>query len=255
MNSLDRAMMELHAIDREACADGWMQAMHPVAKLLVTLVYLVVLLSYGKYDLFGVLSMGLVLVGMFFLAGVSVHHMGRRMWPMLLLVGLVGIANPFFDHRPLWMVWGITVTGGWVSMATLMLKGMLSMTAAYMLIVTTPMEDICHALRYLHVPAVMVTVVMLVYRYLMVLLKETARLRDAYSMRAPGQKGIHFRVWGSMVGLLLLRSVDRSQMVYESMLLRGFEGEFLPRSKQAARLADYLYTLAGVVLSVLIRCI
>ena len=43
----------------------------------------------------------------------------------------------------------------------------------------------------------------------------------AYALRAPGEKGIHFRAWGSLLGQLLLRSVDRAQLVYESMLLRA----------------------------------
>lgn len=255
MNSTDRAIIELHAIDREASADGWLQALHPVGKLLVTLVYLVVLLSFGKYDLPGVLLMGTYLVVLMMMGGVSLCLMGRRLWPMLLLVGMIGVANPFFDRQPLFGVGGMTVTGGMVSMLTLMLKGLFSMSAAYLLIVTTTMDDICHALRCLRVPAIMVTVLMLVYRYLVVLLKETSRLRAAYAMRAPGQKGIHFKVWGSMVGQLLLRSIDRAEIVYASMQLRGFQGEFQPRHDTPPRWSDYLYTLAWIVLFFVIRCL
>ena len=50
---------------------------------------------------------------------------------------------------------------------------------------------------------------------------------QAYSLRAPNQKGIHISAWGSFLGQLLLRSMDRAQELYYSMLLRGFRGEFL----------------------------
>lgn len=255
MNRIDRAMMVLHAIDREAGADGWMQTIHPVGKLIVTLVYLVVLLSFDKYALPGVLVMGGYLVVLFLLGDVSLRLMGRRLWMLLLLVGLFGIVNPFFDHRPMFIFGGFIITGGMVSMFTLMLKGVFSISAAYLLVVTTPMDDICHALRCLYVPAVLVTVLMLVYRYLMVLLKETSRLRAAYSLRAPGQRGIHFRVWGSMVGQLLLRSIDRAEIIYGSMQLRGFQGEFLPRNKNSVTRFDYLYTLTWLALFIVIRCL
>ena len=248
-------MMMLHAIDREAGADGWMQAIHPVSKLLVTLVYLIVLLSFDKYALPGVLVMGTYLVVLFLLGNVSLRLMSRRIWILLLLVGLLGIANPLFDHHPMFVVGGFTVTGGMISMLTLILKGVFSISAAYLLVVTTKIDDICHALRCLHVPAVLVTVLMLVYRYLMVLLKETSRLRAAYSMRAPGQKGIHFRVWGSMVGQLLLRSIDRAEVIYGSMQLRGFQGEFNSHNNQRATRADYLYVLVWTVLFIVIRCL
>jgi cobalt/nickel transport system permease protein len=255
MNRIDRAMMQLHAIDREAAADGWLQAIHPVSKLLVTLGYLVVLLSFHKYDLPGVLVMGVYLIVLSLLGDVSLRLMGRRIWLLLLLVGLLGLANPLFDRQPMFSISGITVTGGMVSMLTLMLKGVFSMSAAYLLVVTTTMDDICHALRCLRVPAVLVTILMLAYRYLMLLLKETGRLRAAYSMRAPGQRGVSFRVWGSMVGQLLLRSVDRAEMVYGSMQLRGFQGEFMPRNKKPARLSDYLYAFIWMMLFVVIRCL
>ena len=255
MNRIDRAMMELHAIDREAGAEGWMQTIHPLSKLLVTLVYLVVLLSFGKYALSGVLLMGVCLAVLFWLGGVSLRMMGRRLWPLLLLTGLLGVANLFYDRLPIWEIGSLAVTGGMVSMLTLMLKGVLSISAAYLLIVTTTMDDICHALRMIHVPAVLVTVLMLAYRYLVVLLKEASRLRDAYSMRAPGQRGVEFRVWGSMVGQLLLRSIDRAEVIYDSMRLRGFQGEFKPRTGQAARISDYLYAFAWSVLYLIIRCL
>ena len=66
----------------------------------------------------------------------------------------------------------------------------------------------------------------MIYRYIILLLQEGSRLATAYALRAPGQKGIHFRAWGSLLGQLLLRSIDRAQLVYESMQLRGFAGAF-----------------------------
>ncbi|MCR4764758.1 MAG: cobalt ECF transporter T component CbiQ [Bacteroidaceae bacterium] len=255
MNKVDRAMMELHAINYEAGVDGWMQAIHPLSKLLVTLVYLAILLSFDKYALLGVSLLGVCLAVLFWLGDVSLGLMGRRLWPLLLLTSLLGVANLFYDRLPLWEIGAFTVTGGMVSMLTLMLKGVFSLSVAYLLVVTTTIDDICHALRMIHIPTVLVTVLMLVYRYLMVLLKEVSRLSDAYSMRAPGHKGVDFHVWGSMVGQLLLRSIDRAEVVYGSMQLRGFQGDFKWREGQVARLSDYLYALAWIVLFLIIRCL
>jgi len=55
---------------------------------------------------------------------------------------------------------------------------------------------------------------------------ELAVMTDAYHLRAPGQKGIHHSAWGSFLGQLLLRSMDRAEELYSSMQLRGFHGEF-----------------------------
>ena len=65
-------------------------------------------------------------------------------------------------------------------------------------------------------------------------------MRIAYTLRAPGQKGVHISAWGSFLGSLLLRSMDRASELYQSMQLRGFEGEFYYVGKQKAKMRDIL---------------
>lgn len=229
-------------MEMEARGEGLIQSLNPLSKLLVTVFYLVILLSFHKYDLTGVLLMGVYPVLMFTLGGIPVRPMWRRMIIILVPVCLVGIANPFFDR-----------TGGWISMLTLLLKGLFAVAATYLLMVTTPMDDLCRALRKLHVPAILVTVIMLIYRYLSVFLEEVGRIRTAYLMRAPGQKGVHFKVWGPLAGMLLLRSMDRSEAVYQSMTLRGFRGEFPFGQDRPFTRRDLIYVLPGIIVPLIIR--
>ena len=70
-------------------------------------------------------------------------------------------------------------------------------------------------------------------------MQEGISIATAYELRAPGQKGIQFRAWGSLLGQLLLHSIDRAQLVYESMQLRGFAGSFSARAEKARRLAVF----------------
>ena len=91
-------------------------------------------------------------------------------------------------------------------MITLMLKGVFALMASFLLIATTPMDSLCAALRKLHVPSLLVTLLLLTYRYVAVMLREVSVMTDAYHLRAPGQKGIHISAWGSFLGQLLLRS-------------------------------------------------
>ena len=50
---------------------------------------------------------------------------------ILPLVCLVGIFNPVFDKRPMFYIGSVCVTYGVISMITLMLKGVLTISAAY----------------------------------------------------------------------------------------------------------------------------
>lgn len=253
MDHISNAIDHLHAIDYEARSNGWLQNLHPLVKLVVTIVYLVILVSFPKYQLAGVLLMAVYPIALFILGEVSVNMMFRRLWVVMLLVGFVGLFNPFFDQKPLMSMGGFTITGGLISMLTLLLKGCFAIMAAYLLMLSTTMEDLCLALRKIHVPSVLVTVLMLMYRYLMVFLQEVKRLTEAYSLRAPGQKGLNIKVWGSMIGQLLLRSVDKAETVYGSMVLRGFEGEFhTPLTKRLSP-TDWLYLLGWIGFFLLVR--
>lgn len=138
---------------------------------------------------------------------------------------------------------GLTVTSGVVSMATLMLKGIFALTASFLLIATTSIDRLCAALRQLHVPGILVTLLLLTYRYVSVMLRQVSIMTDAYALRAPGQKGIHISTWGSFLGQLLLRSIDRGSELYQSMELRGFRGEFHYARGGGYRAADFFYIL------------
>jgi cobalt/nickel transport system permease protein len=146
----------------------------------------------------------------------------KRMKYVLIFVAVLGIVNPFFDRRVVIIAGNLHITGGVISMITLLLKGIFTVLATYILVLTAGIENICHAFRTLHVPQSVVTVLLLTYRYVIVLLKEVERMVNAYHICAPKQRGINIKAWGSFVGLLLIRSMDRAKTVYESMLLRGY---------------------------------
>lgn len=241
MSKLDNALYEIHHIDAIAEREHWLNHIYPLIKLVITICFIAVTVSYSKYDLAGVLRMGVYPIAVFILGELSFFDALKRLRVILPIVCLMGIFNPFFDRQPVMEIAGIMVTAGAVSMITLMVKGAYSVFASYLLIATTSIEQICHALRLMHVPAVIVTQILLAYRYVSLLLEEAGRMTQAYSLRAPKQKGVHFRVWGSLAGQLLLKSIDRAGEVYESMLLRGYQGEFPYAAKSHCRIRDFVY--------------
>ncbi len=62
-----------------------------------------------------------------------------------------------------------------ISMVTLMIKGILTVIAIYILIITTTIDRVCMALRKIHIPEIIVMIIQLIYRYINVLLKETKK--------------------------------------------------------------------------------
>lgn len=226
MSKLQQAIDNLHEADREAGKRSGTSRIHPVSRLLVCMAYIGIVVSFHKYDTAGLLGMSLFIIITGILEDLSFVKGFQRIKYILVFVVLLGVVNPFLDRQVIMQAGNITVTGGMLSMITLLIKGILTVYAAYYMFMCTGIEQLCRALRCLKVPKGGVTVVLLIYRYIIVLLKEIQRMSLAYQLRAPGQKGIHIKAWGSFAGLLLLRSMERAQNVYDSMLLRGYDGEF-----------------------------
>ena len=253
MSKIENAISELYRIDDLANRDQWVNNIHPLVKFVLTILYIVVTVSFPKYDMIGTAGMVLYLIPMFILSELSWKEAVKRLMPVLPFVCIVGIANPFFDRIPVVLL-GIPMTSGVLSMLTLMMKGFFAVMASYILVATTTIEKICYALRLLHVPKIMVTQIMLTYRYITVLMKEVSRITQAYALRAPGQNGVHFKAWGSLTGQLLLRSIDRANTVYESMTIRGYQGEFrYVGSHTRLKTGDILFLAVWAAVIVLLR--
>lgn len=234
-------------MDELSARDSPIHRLHPLAKLLVTLMYLVTVVSFSKYSFSALFVMLLYPVLTFQLSGIPLRLCFRKLRLVLVLVCAVGILNPFFDRTPMLALGGLTVTGGVLSMATLILKGVFALTASFLLIGTTSIDRLCAALRKLRVPGILVTLLLLTYRYVSLMLRQVSVMTDAYALRAPGQRGIHISAWGSFLGQLLLRSIDRGSELYQSMELRGFCGEFHYADGAGFGAVDLCYTLCWAV--------
>lgn len=225
-------------MDALAAGNSPIHRLHPLSKLAATILYIAAVTSFPKYELSGLTVMVLYPVLLFQMSEISASLCFYRLRFILPFVCAVGLANPFLDQTALQILGGIPITGGMVSMVTLMLKGTFSLMASFLLIATTPIDALCAALRSVHVPDILTTLLLLTYRYIGLILGEAAEMMQAYQLRAPNQRGIHISAWGSFLGQLLLRSMDRAEELYGSMLLRGFHGEFFYADVPPLRIAD-----------------
>ncbi|MBR4670206.1 MAG: cobalt ECF transporter T component CbiQ [Butyrivibrio sp.] len=251
MDRIEKKILELNRLQDIQQRSHWMNNLHPLGKLLISVIYIFLVTSIDKYDIVTLILMSVYVIFTFIIGELSVKEGIYRMRLILPLVLFVGIFNPFFDKSSV-PVAGFAVRGGIVSMLTLVIKGLYTVFAVYALIATTSIDDICYALRSIRVPKIIVIVIMLIYRYIDVMAGEVDRIYTAYRLRAPGQKGIEYRSWGTLVGQWLLRSMDKAQIVYESMLLRGFKGDFIPKKKGIKKI-DVIYPLVWAIVLLLIR--
>jgi cobalt/nickel transport system permease protein len=93
---------------------------------------------------------------------------------------------------------------------------------------TSEAMSLAHALVHLRAPEKLVYLFFFFYRYISVLHGEYSRLRKAMAVRCfrPDARLHTYRTYAYLVGMLLVRSYERSQRIYDAMLCRGFRGHF-----------------------------
>ena len=153
----------------------------------------------------------------------------------------------------MYILYGVTVSGGWVSFFSIMLKFFLTITSALLLIATTSFPGICHALRKLGVPDIFISQLLFLYRYIFVLVEEAMKVVRARDMRSFGNKGKGLRAFTGIIGTLFLRTIERAERIYQAMLSRGFSGTLHATKPYGLKGADALFLAITVSVLYLLR--
>jgi cobalt/nickel transport system permease protein len=167
----------------------------------------------------------------------------------------VAIWNPLFEIRPLFEVGPWVISAGWVSCLSILERFVLALSAVLILVATTGMDAVTSALGRLGMPRVLVTQLMLLYRYGFVLGAETSRMLRAHALRVPDHPRPTLHTGRSLLGELLLRSISRAERIHMAMLCRGFDGEL--RTNQVAHfgLRDSCFLLVSLAYFGLVRAV
>jgi cobalt/nickel transport system permease protein len=96
------------------------------------------------------------------------------------------------------------------------------------LIATVPVITLGQALHNLRLPGKLCHLLLFTYRYLYVFELELVRLVQAMKIRGfQPRTNLHtYRSYAYLAAMLLVRSYDRAESVYQAMLCRGFHGTF-----------------------------
>jgi cobalt/nickel transport system permease protein len=253
MSNIQYARANLRFLEDQSVKDTPIHRLHPMIKVLTTLVYLGVIISYEKYEIIAMLPLLFYPLVQFSLADLPARLFFKQLLIAAPFVIGIGIFNPLLDPTPRLVMGPLTVSGGWISFGAILFKFALTVLAALQLIATTGLNEMGAALLKCKIPRAFVTQLLLVYRYLTVLVEETAAMIQAYSLRTLENRGIGVRAWGSLVGHLLLRTMDRAERIYQAMLCRGFAGELQFIREYRLGFNDIAYLLGWSVFFVAAR--
>jgi cobalt/nickel transport system permease protein len=260
--------MHANTFDRYQEGESLIHHLDPRVKVVLTVLFIVsnVLLPDGAWLAF-LLAWGLILL-VSALTGLGLDYAIKRSF-VAMPFALAAVTAIFaLPGQPLFVwnfgPWHLVVTdAGMIRFTSIVARSWLSIQMAILLTATTQFPDLMHALHHLHVPQLLVIIVSFMYRYLFVLTDEAMRLmraREARSARpTPGGGGGSLawraRVSGNMAGQLFLRSYERSDRVYNAMLARGYNGQFLSINPHIMRASDWIIGAFAVIILLLLQMI
>ncbi|HSO83926.1 cobalt ECF transporter T component CbiQ [Thiocapsa sp.] len=220
----------MHIVDAlsDRAGNGSLQSIDPRLRIVAAALFALVVVSLsGLATLLTALGLALsVMLAARLPAGPTLRRMAAMDGFMLMILVLLPFTVP---GTPIVEWGGFTASAeGLVNAFEILLKANAVVLVLLALVGSLDAVTLGHALARLRMPANLVQLLFFTVRYIGVISEEYARLRTAMHARGfrPANSIHTYRSIGYLVGMLLLRSLERSERILAAMRCRGFQGRF-----------------------------
>lgn len=229
--------------------DSWVHKWEPRTKFITSILitFALVSLQTPRLLIYSYCGMTMVLISM----GFSLRDLTKRnmvVLPFLIFMAiplLIGAGYPPSDER-------ITLV------LLLALKSLTALYIMFMVFSSQPTAELLNGLAYMKLPKIFITIVFLSWRYVFLLGDTLSTMYKALVSRLfkPSVRKDSLKIYGQVMGGMLIKSLDTSDKVYKAMASRGFNGTLptsSPREIKAMDLLKSLFMVATVLLLIVIE--
>ena len=161
-------------------------------------------------------------------------------------IAVLALSCPLYDRTIVPVSFGpyaFEIAQGWLRCFTILGKFVVAMIALIALVSTTRFSALLVGLQKLGMPKLLVIQLGFLYRYIFVLIDKVQHMLRARSCRKLRNLGIRqeFEIATSMVGAMLVRSIDSAERINIAMQGRGFDGKWRSLHKLKLRQPDWIF--------------
>lgn len=247
-----RALSNALVSEQTCTRPGLLQSLDPRVRVVGMMMLVVTVVLCGTLRVIGGLFIVAVLLAL--ASQVSLASLLKRVWLVILgFTVLIAIPALFVTPgRPLYTVPALHLSisePGVRTAALLVLRVETAVTFTTVLVLSTPWNHILKSLRWLRMPAEVVTMVAMTHRYAFLLIEtasqmfESRKSRTIGTWRGPEKRSMMART----AGVLLSKSIELSHEVYLAMLSRGFDGEVHVLTDFQTKPRDYIALMAFIL--------
>jgi len=232
---------------------GFLQSLDPRAKMLTLLLLLIAVgLSRNLWVIAGLYALALLLA---WRSAISPLVFIKRVWLVLpFFTGIIALPALFLTPGPtlLQLPLGLVITRTGLNTALfLLLRVSTSVSLAGLLVLTTPWNTVLKALSVLRIPAAVIVVLGMTYRYIFLLLRTANDMFLSRKSRVVGRMSgaTQRRMVAASAGVLLEKSMHLSGEVYLAMQSRGFRGHAYSLSVFRMQSLDWVWLCGALVIA------
>lgn len=228
-----------------AIGDSMIHRLDPRIRLSLAVLYsFVVALSYQFSVLILALSLSSILI---LISRIRIQEVLRRLIIVNALIFLLWLVLPFtFKGEALTRIGAFPIyRSGVILAAQITLKSNAILLAFMALIATMSFSTLGHSMHRLRVPAKILYLLLMTYRYIFVIEEEYQRLTRAAKIRGfrPGTNVNTYRTYSHVIGMLFVRAAARAERVHQAMRCRGFKGKFYSLQEFQIKATSWLFAI------------
>lgn len=232
-------------VAQNATSAGWIGTLDPRMRIVMACIFAVSVVALSSIQ-----ALTVALLIAFVLLTIEQLPRRRTLQRMAMMDGFILfmlVLLPFsVPGDAIFNLWGFTASwqGLWQAIE-IALTANAAILALMVLVGTMEPVTLGHALHRLHCPDVLVHLLMFTIRYIEVLREEHLRLRDAMKVRGfrPGTNLHTYRSFGYLVGMMLVRAIERSERILGAMKCRGFNGRLMLLQDFALTRRDIMFAI------------
>ena len=253
MNNIGKNYFDIGYLDALAKGNSFLHRLDPRIKIITTLCFIITVVSFNRYTLLAFIPFFIYPLVLISIGRLPLGYLLKKVLLVSPFAILIGIFNPLIDREIVVHIANIGISSGWISFISIILRFILTVTAALLLIALTGFTAICEALPKIGIPRFFAVQLLFFYRYLFVLIDEAQRMERAMSVRSFHRGSIRYSGFVSLTGHLLLRTLDRAERIYRAMCSRGFDGRLRIIDSAKIGSKDFSFAAIWIFLFVVLR--
>jgi len=138
----------------------------PVTLFLITIIYIITLITFEMDDLTGMVPLLLYPLVMIIMSEIPIKLLSKIIIPLIPFAILLGISYPFYDKTAVEVMPGVSIGRGWITGSALIFRFMLTVMGAILFMAVSGINGLTYAMQTLRFPKVFIAIFSFTYWYI-----------------------------------------------------------------------------------------